>query len=36
MIYDPSGKGNLAESITNSGKVITSSNIKNILKRISN
>ena len=36
MIYDPSGKGNLAESITKSGKVISSSNIKNILKRISN
>ena len=35
MIYDSSGKGNLAESITKSGKVISSSNIKNILKRIS-
>ena len=36
MIYDPSGQGNLAESITKSGKVISSSNIKNILKRIFN
>ena len=36
MIYDPSGQGNLAESITKCGKVISSSNIKNILKRISN
>jgi hypothetical protein len=35
MIYDSSGKGNLAESITKSGKVLSSSNIKNILKRIS-
>ena len=35
-IFDPSGQGNLAESITKSGKVISSSNIKNILKRISN
>ena len=35
-IFDPSGQGNLAESITKCGKVISSSNIKNILKRISN
>ena len=34
-IYDPTGKGNLAESINKSGKIISSSNIKNILKRIS-
>ena len=35
MIYDSSGQGNLAESITKSGEVLSSSNIKNILKRIS-
>jgi len=35
MIYDSSGEGKLAESIMKSGKVLSSSNIKNILKRIS-
>ena len=35
MIYDSSGQGNLAESITKSGEVLSSSNM-NILKEFLN